>query len=170
MYTIDDPMFALILRFIGHNKKVSFCDKGFLHKQLKAIQEHVDAFPPEEQELRAIEWIEKYARQYRKSWEEETITKKFIGKRCSDCPLHKSKLKVFKCQIHEKWMKLFRQYATNEISSKQYVEKNLKLLSQHKEHLKIKLSELRTEVVTTPKGNHHRGGVTQSNLSLVAQS
>jgi len=145
MYTIDDPMFALILRFIGHNQKISFCNHGFLQKQLKAIQEHVDTFPPEEQELRAIEWIEKYARQYRKRWEEETITKEFVGRRCSDCPLHKSKLKVFKCQVHDKWMKLFQQYANDEISSKQYVEKNLKLLNQHKKLLKLKLVELRKE-------------------------
>jgi hypothetical protein len=142
MYTIDDPMFALILRFIGHNKQVHFCDEGFLHKQVKAIQEHVKKFPPEERQLRAIEWIEKYARQYRKNWEEETIVKKFLGKRCSDCPIHKSKFKVFKCQVHDKWMQLFQQYATDEISSKQYVEKNLKLLRQHKEQLKIKLSHL----------------------------
>ncbi len=150
-------MFALILRFIGHNKKIRFCNHGFLHKQLKAIQEHVNSFPPEEQELRAIEWIEKYARKYRKSWEEETIIKKFVGHRCPDCPLHKSKLKVFKCQVHDKWMKLFQQYATDEIDSKQYVEKNLKLLNQYKENLKFKLSELRKEAVTTPKGNHSKG-------------
>jgi excinuclease UvrABC ATPase subunit len=153
MYTIDDPMFSLILRFIGHNKKISFCDNGFLHKQLQAIQEHVNKFPQEEQELRAIEWIEKYARQYRKMWEKETMTKQFVGKRCPDCPLDKSKIKVLKCQVHDKWMKIFQQYANNEINSKQYVEKNLKLLSQHKEHLKIKLSELRKQELTTQNSN-----------------
>ena len=141
MYTIDDPMFALILRFIGKNHKISFCNNGFLHKQLKTIQEHVNKFPQEEQELRAIEWIEKYARQYRKKWEKETITKEFVGKRCPDCPL--SKIKVWKCQVHDEWLRLFQQYAIDEIDSKQYVEQNLKLLNQHKKHLRVKLSELR---------------------------
>lgn len=142
MYSIDDPMFALILRFVGHNKKNLFCNHEFIKKQLKTIQEHIDKFPPEERELRAIEWIEKCARQYRKMWEKEIITEAFSKGKCPDCPL--SEINNFtNCRIHEQWLKLFQQYTINEIDSKKYIESNLKLLAEHKEHLKVKLSELR---------------------------
>ncbi|KHD06296.2 hypothetical protein PN36_17275 [Candidatus Thiomargarita nelsonii] len=142
MYSIDDPMFALILRFVGHNQKIFFCNQNFIKKQLKAIQEHIEKFPPEEKELRAIEWIEKCARQYRKIWEKEIITDAFSKEKCPDCPLSEiNNLKI--CRIHDQWLKLFQQYAINEIDSKQYIESNLKLLAEHKEHLKIKLSELK---------------------------
>jgi hypothetical protein len=32
MYTIDDPMFALILRFVGHNQRIAFCNHAFKMK------------------------------------------------------------------------------------------------------------------------------------------
>jgi hypothetical protein len=141
MYTIDDPMFALILRFVGHNKNITFSDYDFIQKQLKAIQEHIEKFPPEEQGLRAIEWIEKYACKYRKRWMKEIIDKKFSSQRCPDCPL--SEINILEhCQIHEQWRELFQQYAADEINSKIYIENTLKLLAQHKEDLKIKLSML----------------------------
>ncbi len=61
MYTINDTMFALILRFVGNNQDISFCNEEFLQKQFKTIQEHISQFPPEEQRYRIFEWIEKYA-------------------------------------------------------------------------------------------------------------
>jgi len=141
MYTIDDPMFALILRFVGHNQKITLCDHNFIQKQLKAIQEHIEKFSPEERGLRAIEWIEKYAREYRKRWEKEIIDKKFSSQRCLDCPL--SEINILEhCQIHEQWQELLQQYAADEINSKEYIENTMQLLAQHKEDLKIKLSML----------------------------
>ena len=141
MYTIDDPMFALILRFVGHNQKITFCDHDFIQKQVKAIQEHIEKFPPEEKQLRAIEWIEKYAREYRERWVNEIIDNKFSSQRCSDCPL--SEINILEhCQIHEHWLELLQQYAADEINAKIYVENTLKLLAQHKEDIKMKLSML----------------------------
>jgi len=66
IFTIDDSMFALILRFVGFNQEISFQNDEFLKKQMKEIKEHISQFPPDEQGLRAIEWIEQYAGEYRK--------------------------------------------------------------------------------------------------------
>lgn len=142
MYTINDSMFALILRFVGRNQEITFCDQGFIQKQLEAIQAHIEKFPSGEQELRAIEWIEKYAREYRKTWEKEMIDREFSDQRCPDCPL--SEAGNFKhCQIHDQWLELLEQYVAGGINSREYVENVLKLLVQHKENLKIKLSMLK---------------------------
>ena len=141
MYTIDDPMFALILRFVGYNQEITFHDQGFIQKELKTIQEHIKKYPSEEQGSRAIEWIEKYAREYRKRWEEEIIDKELSSQICSDCPLSDINDSEH-CQIHEQWMTLLQQYAADEIDSKKYIENTLKLITQHKEDLKVKLSML----------------------------
>lgn len=142
MYTINDSMFALILRFVGRNQEITFCDQAFIQKQLKAIQAHIKKFPSEEQELRAIEWIEKYARAYRKTWEKEMIDREFSDQRCPDCPLAKVD-NLEHCQIHDQWLELLEQYVAGGINSRKYVENVLKLLVQHKENLKIKLSMLK---------------------------
>ena len=139
MYTIDDPMFALILRFIGQNQKVTFCDHEFFNKQLKAIQEHVEKFPPEEKELRAIEWIEKCARKYRERWENEIVGMKFSNERCPDCPLSNTSISGH-CQIHEQWLELLQKYSADKINAKVYVENALELVAQHKDDLKRKLT------------------------------
>lgn len=144
MYTINDPMFALILRFVGRNSKVTFHDNEFIRKELEAIQAHIEQFPPEEREWRALEWIEAHAYEYRKAWEKETIGKEFSRQRCPDCPLAVMDDSEY-CEIHEEWLNLLRQYAADEISSKEYVENALKLITRHKENLKIKLSLLRNE-------------------------
>ncbi len=137
MYTINDSMLTLILRFAGHRQAIAFSDQEFIQKQLSAIQEHLEKYPPEEQESRAIEWIAKYADQYRKTWEKESITKEVNSHRCVDCPL--SDPGVFgHCQIHEQWLALLQQYATNEINSKKYIESSLEMLTRNKEHLRIK--------------------------------
>ena len=64
MHTINDPMFALILRFVGGNQKIAFEDDKFIKKELKVIQSYIEQFPPEERELRAIEWIEAHSYGY----------------------------------------------------------------------------------------------------------
>ncbi len=141
MCTIDDPMFALMLRFVGYNQEIPFCDHEFIQKQLKTIQEHIEKFPLEEQEIRAIEWVEKYAREYRKRWEKEILDKEFSRQRCPDCPLSEINISEH-CQIHGQWMELLQQYVADEIDSKKYIENALKFLAQHKKDIKIKLSML----------------------------
>ena len=142
MYTINNSIFSLILRFVGHSKKITFSNYDFMQEQLKAIQKHIDKFPPKEKELRAIEWIEKYAREYRKIWEKDIINKEFASQRCPDCPLTALNM-LEHCKIHDQWLELLRQYVTDEINSKKYVKKTLNLLAQNKENLKIKLSMIK---------------------------
>lgn len=135
-------MFSLILRFIGRNEKITVCDDGFIQKQLSVIRDYINKFPEEEQEMRAMEWIEKYAHRYRKKWEQEVLAKELSNQRCSDCPLSE-KTDLSHCQIHERWLELLGQYASNKIDSKKYVEKALELLVQYKEDLRVKLSRLK---------------------------
>ncbi len=142
MYTINDPMFALILRFVGGNQKVVFEDDKFIKKELKVIQTYIEQFPPEEREIRALEWIEAHAYGYRKTWEKETIGNELSGQRCQDCPLAVMDTSKH-CEIHEEWLTLLQRYATDEISSKEYVENVLELIGKHKENLKVKLSAIR---------------------------
>jgi len=141
MYTINDTMFALLLRFIGQQQEITFCDDEFMQNQLKTINDYVEKFPSEEQELRAIEWVENYAEKYRKLWEKEVIDKNLFDGRCPDCPLIKEKDSEH-CEIHNQWLELLDQFATNKINSKKYVENTLELLALHKEKLRVKLSKL----------------------------
>jgi predicted metal-dependent hydrolase len=144
MYTIDDPMFALLLRFAGYDEAISLQDNCFIKKQLKTIQEYIKKFPPNEKNMRAIEWIKKYAREYRERWEKEIIGKLVSNQRCDDCPLSGPDTNEY-CHIHDEWVALINQYTAGEINSKEYIENTLKLLTQHKEDLKIKLSELQEQ-------------------------
>lgn len=144
MYTINDPMFSLILRFVSGYQNIIFRDDKFMRKQLKAIRKHIAQFPAEEQESRAIEWIEVFAQEYRETWEKDFIDETFSHDRCSDCPLVKTDDSE-RCQIHDEWTGLLKKYATDKINSKKYVKNTLKLLTQHKENLKIKLSLLKNE-------------------------
>jgi predicted metal-dependent hydrolase len=137
MYTINDSMLTLILRFAGHNQAIAFSDQEFIQKQLSAIQEHLEKYSPEEQESRAIEWIAMHADQYRKMWEKESLTNEVSSHRCLDCPLSESGVSGH-CQIHEQWLALLQQYAADEINSRQYIESSLKMLAQNKEHLRVK--------------------------------
>jgi len=141
IFTIDDSMFALILRFVGFNQEISFQNDEFLKKQMKEIKEHISQFPPDEQGLRAIEWIEQYAGEYRKTWDKVIVTKKFSDHRCPDCPLCDDSVLDY-CQIHNQWLELLQKYVTEDIDSHEYVLNTLKLLADHKEHLKVKLSML----------------------------
>lgn len=144
MYTINDPMFALILHFVGRYREIEVCDNEFIQKELHAIQEHVKKFPPREQELRALEWIEEHAKEYRKAWERKVVVQEFSGQKCPDCPLARRNNSRH-CQIHDQWAALLQRYSEDEINSKEYVERVLRLLTQHKEDLKVKLSRLNKE-------------------------
>jgi hypothetical protein len=142
MSDIDDPMFAMILRFVGANQEIDFLDNRFIRNQLDIIQKYIEKFPAKERRLRAKEWIEENARLYRETWKKEIITNRYSNQRCKDCPLLGTTTYEH-CQIHDQWVELLRQYALGDINTKKYVEDTLKFLGKHKEHLKVKLSDLR---------------------------
>lgn len=142
--TIDDSVFALILRFAGFKQELSFHADDFLKKQLQEIAAHIKQYPPEERRSHALRWIEQYAGEYRKSWNKEVITREVLDHKCSDCPLDNGNAAEH-CEIHDQWLELLKKYATYEINSQEYVENALALLSAHKEDLRIKLSTLPLE-------------------------
>lgn len=144
MYVIDDSMFALLLRFVGREQTIEFCDNEFFQKQLDAIHTYVEMYPPEERQPRAMEWIEEYSRDYRRRWEKEVIHEEATAERCPDCPMSDMEPSQT-CQIHQRWLELLQQYVADEVDSKEYVVRALALLAQHKEDLKIKLSRFDAE-------------------------
>ena len=139
--TIDDSVFALILRFAGFNQELSFHNDKFFKKQLQEIKTHVDQYQPEERGLRAIKWIEQYASEYRKAWNKEMISKEVLEHQCPDCALQNENISGH-CEIHDQWMELLQKYAADEMTSQEYVRNTLLLLATYKEDLRVKLSAL----------------------------
>ena len=138
MSVVDDPMLALIARFVVediHDLRIS--DEAFLKQQVREIKRHVGDAEGEERHLLAMQWISEHAAHYRREWQKKELSRIVLDKRCADCPLaHRGTNKPC-CIIHNRWVALLRQYLDNRISSEKYVEKTLDLLYQHKEDLKI---------------------------------
>lgn len=154
MYTVNDSAFALLLRFVGCGRELSVDDQEFIQEQVKVIKEHVEGFPPEEQDKRALEWIQGNSEKYRARWERQALTKELVDRdlldqRCADCPLAGDQSHRH-CEIHDEWKDLLRRYVNDELAPKEYVEKTLKLISEHKERLKIKLSLVQPAETTKP--------------------
>jgi len=136
MFIVDDPMLALIMRFVSKGEALDVSDQEFLQRQVVAIGEYVAQFPEEEKAQRAMEWIGNYAEQYRKEWQRNMATQELSEKRCPDCPLIANETESH-CQIHEHWLLLLKNYASNNITSSTYVEDALRLLDEHKANLQI---------------------------------
>ena len=136
MYIVDDPILALITRFVGDAKNLNLSDADFLLKQIAAIEQHIEQFPAEERDTRALEWIEAYAREYRQQWQKQVVVGALSYSRCPDCPLANGK-QMAPCAVHTRWLELLRRYAMAEISSREYVESSLKLLGAYKNRLKV---------------------------------
>ena len=139
--TVDDSLFALILRFAGFNQELSFHPDEFCKKQLQEIETYIEQFQPEERGLQAIKWIERYASEYRKNWNKEVISKEVSEHKCPDCPLQNG-ADSGHCEIHDQWVELLHKYVADEIDSREYVKNALALLATHKEDLRVKLSTL----------------------------
>ena len=135
MYIADDPTLALIARFVGEAHDLNLSDAEFLLQQIAAIEQYVKQFPDHQRQVRALEWIETYARHYRQQWQKQAAVGVLAHARCPDCPLDGGN-RTTPCAIHDRWLELLRRYAATEISSREYIEDSLKLLSQYKDRLK----------------------------------
>ncbi len=136
MYIVDDATLALITRFIGDARNLELSDAGYLLQQITAIEQYINDFPPDERQARALEWITAYARQYRQQWQKQAVVEAVAHARCADCPLadgDRSK----PCPVHARWLHLLRRYADDELSSHEYAEATLKLLSAYKNRLAV---------------------------------
>lgn len=138
--SLDDPMLALIARFVV--READLLDLGnqqYLHDQLAIIRCHIETFPEEQREQAALGWIAEHAQRYREEWCKRTQLPGLLpDRRCPDCPLvdHGSRSS---CMIHKRWVGLLNEYVSGEIHSDAYVKATLRLLQEHKDHLKISL-------------------------------
>ncbi len=137
MFVVDDPMLALIARFVVDFDRLDVTNQEFLQKQAESIKDYVSQYPEEQKTEKALEWIEAYAKQYRADWQQSVINERITQRRCPDCPLigHGSNSH---CEIHDRWVELLKNYMDKEINSRKYVEETLELLTQHKDDLKIR--------------------------------
>lgn len=133
---MDDPTLALIARFVGGRADSHLADADFLQRQVQAIKAHVERYPESEREVRALRWIEANAARYRQRSQKQAALEGLADSRCPDCPLAGSG-EPGTCAIHRRWLALLRLYAASELSSRDYVEKSLELLAEHKDTLKV---------------------------------
>ncbi|GMV16479.1 MAG: hypothetical protein DYH12_08955 [Sorangiineae bacterium PRO1] len=138
MFIADDPMLALIARFVLDVQHLEVSDEEFLREQLGAIERYVNQFPAEQRQQRALEWIEEHAKHYRVAWQRRVVSDQLAERRCRDCPLIREDSRP-RCEIHAKWSSLLDDFLHDRISSRRYVEDALSLLESHKSKLKARL-------------------------------
>ena len=137
MCIIDDPMLALIARFVVEDlNNLSVSDEIYLQHQVAEIRSYIENSQEEQKQQLALAWIKEHAKQYRREWQRKTFSNMAINKRCTDCPLVKDDSDS-SCFIHSRWVLLLKEYIADEISSDIYVEETLRLLNQNKKNLKI---------------------------------
>ncbi len=136
MFIVDDPMLALIARFIVDVDNLDGFNEEFLARQVETMQRHVEKYPEDQQEMKAMEWIKDHARNYRREWQKRLISEQVAGKKCPDCPLVGDD-PLSHCEIHDLWVNLLKAYTEDNITSTDYVEDTLKLLNDNKARLKI---------------------------------
>lgn len=138
MLIVDDPMLALIMRFVTDPNQPDEANDEFVKRQIQTLQGYVEQFPAPERGARAMEWIEQHARDYRRSWQRRKVSQITTRLRCADCPL-KSRNAAEQCEIHEQWLYLLRRYVMGDIKSKRYIKDTMRLLGQHKKLLRHRL-------------------------------
>jgi len=138
MSVIDDPMLALIARFVVEDiYDLRIPDEVFLQQQVDEIKRCVGNTEGEERHQLAMQWISEHAEHYRREWQKRELSRIVLDRRCADCPLiHRGSNKPY-CTIHSRWVALLKHYLANRIGSERYVEETLDLLYHHKENLKI---------------------------------
>lgn len=135
MFIVDDPMLALISRFSEEIDHLDDINKRFLQQQIQTVKQYVEQYPDDQQENKALEWIENHARHYRQEWQKRIISERVENKKCPDCPLVGADGSI--CEIHDQWVRLLERYVKKEITSHKYVEDTLKLMDEHKARLKV---------------------------------
>ncbi len=136
MPIVDDPMLALIARFVVTEDRLDIANEEFLERQIKAIEKHVSRYPRKQKDERALEWIVAHAKKYRQEWQRRVVSRQAPGQRCADCPLDPNE-DLSQCAIHDSWVGLLQRYVGGEITSRTYVEDTLVLLEDNKKRLRV---------------------------------
>ena len=146
MFVVDDPLMALILRFVVNEDDTDSSDNDFLKRQIKTLRKYLAQFPDAEHSSRAIEWIGQHAARYRRDWEKSTVASRTTYLRCADCPLAYLGA-AEQCEIHEQWTYLLHRYISGDATNREYVETALALLGEYKEQQKLRV----TSAIKAPK-------------------
>lgn len=137
MFDLDDPLLALILRFVVGTNQQGDANEAFLQRQIQTLKKYLARFPDEEQGARAMEWIEQHAKGYREDWQRRRVSHRTLCLRCTDCPLADRGVEEH-CEIHEQWLYLLRRYTSGSGVAAEFVEGALRLLQANKEQLKVR--------------------------------
>ncbi|MEN8179134.1 MAG: hypothetical protein ABFS39_11030 [Pseudomonadota bacterium] len=136
MSIIDDPMLALIIRFVTKHGEIDASNEAFIKLQFETLKDHIAQFPIEKQGPKAMEWIKQHAENYRRNWQQKVVTHQARGTRCKDCPILGYEGNAV-CVVHDRWLKLLEEFLADEIDSERYIEEALQLLREHKRELII---------------------------------
>ena len=139
MNDIDDPLLALIVRFMVAETDSALPHEACMRLQVALIQDHIATSPPEDREARAIEWVEQHARRFREECRGKLVAAALAGEaKCRDCPLLE-RAGDDPCVIHQRWAALVHRYVDEQLSSAEYVRECLALLQDHKDQLRVSL-------------------------------
>lgn len=136
----DQPMLALIARFVGADiAEVNFSNEDYLQHQFAEIREHVENYPEAARQQAALDWIREHAEHYRAQWQQQALSELLLDRRCDDCPLIDDGAET-SCIIHQRWIGLLNEYIAGDINADRYVEETLRLLTEHKNELKLSVA------------------------------
>jgi len=137
MVKIDDPTLALIVRFVGSDTVEPIPQQECMRLQIALIRDHVAGYPREQQEARAMAWIEDHAQRFREECRGKLLATALSGdNRCEDCPLSDAPGQGV-CSIHDRWAALLHDFIGERVSSRDYIEQCLVLLREQKDRLRI---------------------------------
>lgn len=137
MSILNDPMLALIARFVGADlAHLDFSNENCLRHQVAEIMVHIETFPEPQRQQAALDWIKDHAEQFRRHWHKRTLSQSLVDRRCDDCPLVGGTSEV-SCTIHKQWVGLLNVYVAGTIGSDRFVEETLQLLHEHKDELRV---------------------------------
>ena len=136
MLIVDDPLLALIVRFVVDQDQLDLSDEEFIQRQLQTLRDYLERFPPQEHTARAMAWVAENAEGYRRSWQKNVVSRCAPNERCPDCPLTGGTGQGH-CEVHARWLQLLRMYLADDISSECYVEDTLDLLRRYKTDLRV---------------------------------
>lgn len=137
MFVVDDPMLALIVRFVASGPGVDVTENGFLQRQVETMSQYLTRYPEQEREQRALEWVARYAEEYRSHWQRRMVSQQAEQSRCLDCPMNTLEQESH-CPVHYQWQALLQRYTRDELSSVDYVVEALQMLREHKQELKVR--------------------------------
>lgn len=87
MGVIDDPMLALIARFVVEDiDELGIPDEVFLQQQVDEIKRYVGDATGKKRHQLSLQWIREHAENYRGEWQKRELSRLVLEKRCTELP------------------------------------------------------------------------------------